>query len=503
MPPDHFPLRLGLLPFLRHARHLPAQQQQQQQRPIYVLGNPSADLDSIISAIIYSYFSSSSAAAASASQVVTRPHVPVVNLPDVPAGRELRRLRPEFAAALWLSTNPSGSESAKGAEAVLHGSPPKDDPIAQLLAEHVLTVADLRGQLLQQFPKEQGSTKGLLDTTLVDWNALPFRSTETRSKGFIEGLEDLADLAVIGCIDHHVDECFVPLNEALPEGQPRIIQLGPGSCTSLVVQELRNRGLWLDQSSGVDDSSAEEAKAAKLALAAILIDTTNLTAEGKVTDVDRAAVAFLEAKVRAGGGDDAGWDRTAFFEAIQDARQNSLDLLTVDEMLGRDYKDWTEKSSTRTRTPGKSTTKIGICSVVKPIEWIVEKAEEEDTSVSGAKSFLTKLRTFSQSRDLDVVAVMTAFTSSADGSFRRELVLWGLNEACLEPVERFAKDFAQELGLEEWKEDRSGISAADFAAAATATLDADSVLYIWDQTNVAKSRKQVAPLLRRVFQNAD
>ncbi|KAL1983657.1 hypothetical protein VTN96DRAFT_10156 [Rasamsonia emersonii] len=493
MPPDHFPLRLGLLPFLKHARHLPAQQPL---RPVYVLGNPSADLDSIISAIIYSYFSSSAADRTASRQEqqqqpapVARPHVPVVNLPDVPAGKELRRLRPEFATALWLSTNGStqGAAAPDG----------KNDAVAQLLAEHVLTAADLRGQLLQHFPKDQGS-KGLLDSTLVDWNALPFRSTETPSKGSIEGLQDIADLAVIGCIDHHVDESFVHLDEALPEGQPRIIQMGPGSCTSLVVRELRNRGLWLDQSHDSSPSSLiEEAKAAKLALAAILIDTTNLTAEGKVTDVDRAAVAFLEAKVRAG--DDPQWDRTAFFEEIQYAKQNSLDLLTVDEMLGRDYKDWVEKSSKR--TPGKSTTKIGICSVVKPISWIVEKAQEEDDTPktgrnsSGAKSFLDKLRIFSQSRDLDVVAVMTAFTSSTDGSFHRELLVWALDEACAELTKRFSKDFASELGLEDWKEDPSG-SASTVAAA----LNSDTPsLHIWHQTNVAKSRKQVAPLLRGVF----
>lgn len=485
MPPDHLPLRLGLLPFLKHACHLPAQQPL---RPVYVLGNPSADLDSIISAIIYSYFSSASDRTASRQEQqkqpapVARPHVPVVNLPDVPAGKELRRLRPEFATALWLSTNGStqGAAAPDG----------KNDPIAHLLAEHVLTAADLRGQLLQHFPKDQGS-KGLLDTTLVDWNALPFRSTETPSKGSIEGLQDVADLAVIGCIDHHVDEFFVRLEEALPEGQPRIIQMGPGSCTSLVVRELWNRGLWLDQSHDSSPSSLiEEAKAAKLALAAILIDTTNLTAEGKVTDVDRAAVAFLEAKVRAG--DDPQWDRTAFFEEIQRAKQNSLDLLTVDEMLGRDYKDWTEQSSKR--TPGKSTTKIGICSMVKPISWIVEKAqEEEDTPVT--KPFLDKLRIFSQSRDLDVVAVMTAFTSSTDGSFHRELLVWALDEACAEPTERFARDFASELGLEDWKEDPSG-SASTVAAA----LNTDTPsLYTWHQKNVAKSRKQVAPLLRGVF----
>lgn len=512
-------LRPGLLPFLQQARHVPIQHVTGSPSTlIYVLGNQSADLDSIISAIIYSYFVSGNRASVVSRPTLIKPHVPLVNLPTVPASA-IWRQRPEFATALWLSTKLSRGIAGINETAATE----------QLVAEHVLTVADLRGQF-----EEQSASRGLLlprnlDVMMVDWNSFPVKANGSPGRGAIDGLPGV-EMAVVGCIDHHVDESFVPSAEFLLEGQPRIIQPGPGSCTSLVIRELRDRGLWLDsETSEVAAAVIEEAQAAQLALAAILLDTSNLTATGKVTDTDLAAVSFLETKVEAGYrlAVEAGqlgipqWNRAAFFKEIRDAQQNSLNSLTVEEVLGRDYKDWTETSSSSAAGRSSNIKKIGICSVVKPISWLIEKTQTEVADEVGAVSddpssmrsrgtiaFLEKLQSFAKTRRLDVIAIMTAFNSPKVGNFKRELMVWALNESSVEPVKRFAIGSTAELGLEEWSAHDGDWDPRQIWCTSNSDLQTDNSIasssfpgqiHLWQQANVTKSRKQVAPLLRGVF----
>ncbi|KAL2010570.1 hypothetical protein VTN00DRAFT_6377 [Thermoascus crustaceus] len=537
MLPENRPLQLSLLQFLRQARNLHAQHVAgtSSSAPIYVLGNPSADLDSIISAIIYSYFASGSSRIPiqqqqqQQQQQGARQYIPLINLHDVPSGSELRRLRPEFATALWLSTNPavpSNDGDVAGWANDAHSA-------ANVLRDHALTVADVKAHL-----RRQNTTNWSFETIMVDWNALPVRSKERPGRGSLDTLPGV-EIDVVGCIDHHVDEAFVP--PAPVQDHPRLIQPGPGSCTSLVVRELRSRGLWPEETTTASTSTHEdetgraaiyEAQAAKLALAAILIDTTNLTAEGKVTEVDRTAVAFLEAKVQRGyetqqrsllkhrhpqphrqqqppvptpGGDPSlEWNRANFFSTIQRTKHESLDFLTLDEILGRDYKDWTEAPASTGEDTGK-TLRVGICSVVQPVSYLVAKAGGVTASgaSSGAKAreFLTDLRNFSRDRELDVVAVMTAFTSPSsgdgEGQFQRELFVWAVNDTdstAASGTKRFADRAVRELGLEEWDGDGGAPESVDIRAELNG--EKGGWKRVWRQTDVTKSRKQVAPLLR-------
>ncbi|KAL3706267.1 Exopolyphosphatase [Talaromyces marneffei ATCC 18224] len=490
----------GLLPFSRHARShfLPTIRNGiVTKSPIYVLGNQSADLDSIISAILYSYFFSRN------GENEKRRYVPLVNLPDVPSGPKLRRLRPEFACALELSISSSSSTISmqkKGKD--------KDgeDGIVKLLREHIITVSNLREGLLSSLdvdPEATGKNKKLeLDCVMVDWNNLPHKSPQREEgKGSIEGLSDLVTFTVNGCIDHRPDEGFVPPLGRLPPGNPRVIISGPGSCTSLIVREIRERGLW-PSSSAVNEKRPEqqinneegadwEVQLAKLALASILIDTTNLTAEGKVTDVDRDAVSFLTERISSSSSSltstgDGEWDRTAYFEQIQYAKTHSLDWLTTNEILGRDYKDWTESALSGEKRV------IGIASVVRPLNWIIGKARDEDgesanTGNDELKLFLNKLKKFAAERCLDVVSVMTAFNGEA-GQFTRELLVWGLKDDHNDTLEKFSEMAKEQLGLQKWN---------NFPV--EGSHEHTGGLCIWQQENVSQSRKQVAPLLREAF----
>ncbi|KAJ5958145.1 uncharacterized protein N7479_005295 [Penicillium vulpinum] len=460
---------MTLLQFLRQARqvHLKFISGALSEPPIYVIGNPSADLDSIVSAIIYSY------CANNRLPVKTpRPHIPLLNLPNFPAGTELYRLRPEFSAALWSSTNFPALNNEEQFENTLHSA-------GNFLRDHVMTIADFAQSLEDQNVLKQI----LVDATLVDWNAFPRPSKTDKGSGSLTGLPGVS-FRTIGCIDHHVDEHSMPSIDELPEGQPMIIQPGPGSCVSLITRELQQRNLW--------DSTPEMVQVAKLALSAVLIDTSNLTAEGKVTDIDRMAVEFLQSQIE--GGSQAAvnsknnWELEAFYKSILYAKQNSLDLLTMDEVLDRDYKDWTETS----QSSGK-TVKMGFCSAVRPMRWIVQKAGSPEKFLDAARSFAT-----SKEKDLDVLVIMTAFTGT-NGKFCRELFVsvMGDNESAVEGVKKFVEHSSHHLGLIDWSP-LDGEDIPELTGDCLLTLNEESPLWrkLWVQTNAAGSRKQVAPLLR-------
>ncbi|KAJ5735803.1 uncharacterized protein N7483_000928 [Penicillium malachiteum] len=471
---------MTILQFLRKARqiHLQFLSGSLTESPIYVLGNPSADLDSIISAIIYSYCANNHL-----PSKTPRPHIPLLNLPKIPSGPDLYRLRPEFVTALWLSTpfpalrpDEQFEDSAESA--------------GNLLRDHIITVADFAQSLHDLKPPRKHIEA---DTVLVDWNALPERlpgGAGAEGKGSLGGVLSEVTFHAVGCIDHHVDERFMPDKEKLPFSQPIIIQPGPGSCSSLITNEMRERGLWGSGSDSASvDASSEMAQAAKLALAAILIDTSNLQAEGKVTQVDVRAVEFLQAQVAAVGGEEGStWDMEKFYEQVLWAKQNSLDRLTLSEVLGRDYKEWTETA----QSSGTSMT-IGFCSSVKPIRWILRKA-------GGSQAFLDGIQEFasSEGRHLDAVVVMTSFTSK-NGEFARELFVSTVEEQSpvIDGIKSFVENSASQLDLVTWSTlDGESVDIPDEEI--RSTLDGDEGIWrrLWIQKNTKASRKQVAPLMR-------
>ncbi|KAJ5609425.1 hypothetical protein N7528_009992 [Penicillium herquei] len=473
---------MTILQFLRKARqiHLQFLSGSLTESPIYVLGNPSADLDSIISAILYSYCANNRL-----PSKTPRPHIPLLNLPNIPSGPDLYRLRPEFVTALWLSTTFPALRPDEQFE-------DSAESAGNLLRDHIITVADFAQSLHDLKPPRKHIEA---DTVLVDWNALSERlpgGAGAEGKGSLGGVLSNVTFHAVGCIDHHVDEHFMPDPTKLPFSQPIIIQPGPGSCSSLITNEMRERGFWASGSDSIpaslDASSGEMAQAAKLALAAILIDTSNLQAEGKVTEVDVRAVEFLRAQVSVGGEEGSTWDMDKFYEKVLWAKQNSLDRLTLSEVLGRDYKEWTETA----QSSGTKMT-IGFCSSVKPIRWVIRKA-------GGSRAFLDGIQEFasSEGRNLDAVVVMTSFTDQ-DGEFARELFVSAVDEKGLvvDGIKSFVENSASQLDLVRWSA-LDGESVDIPEEEIRSTLDGDEGTWrrLWIQKNTKASRKQVAPLMR-------
>ena len=285
---------------------------------------------------------------------------------------------------------------------------------------------------------------------------------------------------VHGVIDHHDEENAVPAATA-PE--PRIIEKA-GSCTSLVVRYCRPTWDTISASSlssgaghaqgefAVNDSAFTagwDAQLAKLALASVLIDTANLTDASKVGEADKDAVKYLVARIQMSARDAKTWNRDKFYDEIDEAKRN-IENLDFNEILIKDYKEWTEN--------GK---KLGMSSVVKPLAFLVQKGAEHQPSLS----FEKRMDTFMAEKGLSIFAVMTAFKSS-EGGFERELLLQA-TEPAFANVDRFSTNAATELKLEQ-------LELA--TTKQTTPPPGHPWRSFWNQKDLSKSRKQVAPMLR-------
>lgn len=285
---------------------------------------------------------------------------------------------------------------------------------------------------------------------------------------------------VCGVIDHHEDEHAIPQNTS---SEPHIIEKC-GSCTSVVVHYCRSAWDTISTSStlsigaghgqgesAINDSvfaQGWDAQIAKMALASILIDTANLTAPGKVEVMDREAVAYLEAKIHLSAKDTPGWDRAQFYKKINEAKSD-IENLEFDEILVKDYKEWAEDDKI-----------LGISSVVKPLSFLVQKAGDQST-------FDTAVQNFMQSRNISLFAIMTAYTSRT-GVFQRELLLQADSRSAA-IAQKFQDHAARSLNLE--NKAASGIGIGEKSGQIWRK--------IWQQGDVEKSRKQVAPILREAM----
>jgi exopolyphosphatase len=441
----------SLLTFLHHTRSL--LKNPPTPPPILVLGNTSADLDSFACSVLYAYFRSIRPSSKTDNEN-RQTYVPVVQVP-FPAGRELRRQRPEFVAALARREGDRGSG---------------EEDSGEMLSE-VVTTRELKESGLLELGRNEK-----IQGVLVDWNTLPVSSPDS------VGAEDLE---VVGCIDHHVDEGFVHQKQQdtgeTKEGindeiHPRIIQTGIGSCTSLIVQELRNSKLWPD-TNVASPVSAEEAQLAQLALSAILIDTTNLTSRDRTSPLDLAAASFLQTKLG------SSFNRDEFFNVVKAAKEAGLDNLTVKETLGKDYKEWNVNANN---------TKLGVASIVRPLRWLAEKAGKESEREGDEKNaLLEELKSYANSKELDIFSIMTTFTSPNTGQFKRELLLWSLNPECVEMVMKF-EELAEKEGMRLGKwEEVMGLGMEE---------GGKEWRNVWWQGDTSKSRKQVAPLIKKAIE---
>lgn len=381
---------------------------------------------------MYAYIRSSYIRSSGPTPNATAPfYVPVTNIPEADIS-----LRPEFLALL---------------------------PHANLEREHIITLDDL--PQAADTALEPDHTRWIL----VDHNALQGALGQNYAG------------RVAGAIDHHDDENIIPMNTG---SEPRIITK-TGSCCSLVTNYCREAWDALSSSAQFPDNfvhlashaSLWDSQVAKLALAAVLIDTTNLKAEDKVTEYDVEAVKILESKIASSPEGSKDYSRDNFFKEISDAKKDIAPLKLYD-ILRKDYKQWTEGSL-----------KLGVSSVVKPVDFLIKKAEDEaGGSESDTDAFVNSLKKFATDRKLDILAVMTTFGRDKD-DFQRELLVWALTPASTSAAVKFEKQSTAELGLLQWQ---GSVEDLDHDGQ-------DGWRKIWRQGAVQHSRKRVAPLLREAM----
>ncbi|KAI5364776.1 Putative DDH domain, DHHA2 domain, DHHA2 domain superfamily, DHH phosphoesterase superfamily [Septoria linicola] len=405
--------RMSVRTFLVIAKKHLQQAIKDQSATSFVIGNESADLDSITSALVYGYIQSSKLE----SKRTGKLYIPVTNIPAADLA-----LRPELSALLKH---------------------------ADIKPSELITLDDLGSNFL---PADK------TDWTIVDHNALQGKLGETyRSR-------------VQGVIDHHEDEKLVP-----KDATPRVIEKC-ASCSSLVTNYLRDT--WQDlgsmvsstigsaQEDGrlVDDfpyASTWDAQVAKLALASILIDSINMKAEHKVTNHDKKAVRFLEAKINISHKYGKDYDRDRFFNQINDAKSN-IDDLSIRDILRKDYKQWQEGDLN-----------LGISSVVQSVQYL-QKRDENLTDI---------VKAWGKERSLNLFAIMTAHNE--DDGFHRQIVLYAFDDKGRAAAEKFVQNGGDKLQLKDAKD------------AGKTNQDSElSFQHFWDQHNLEASRKRVGPLLR-------
>ena len=291
---------------------------------------------------------------------------------------------------------------------------------------------------------------------------------------------------VVGVIDHHDDEHAVPTDTAI---EPRIIEKS-GSCVSLVTAYCRRTWDELLKSnamSSVGTASTDEPPAdaawdapiARMALATIMMDTSNLKSATKVTPHDTEAVAYLERKLSRCSVATETFDRSSLYKELDTAKQ-AVDHLTFSELLRKDYKQWTESGGRR----------LGISTIVKPIAWLSDKASREHAATvtdpdAGNIALLEDVQAHAAARGLSICAIMTTFKGQEKGAgHQRELFVWAIEPACSAMVERFEQATAARLGLEDYPRGHGGKAAP---------------WRIWRQREAGMSRKQVGPLLRQAM----
>jgi exopolyphosphatase len=290
---------------------------------------------------------------------------------------------------------------------------------------------------------------GVTDVCLLDHNV---------PQGSIAKLiSENPDLKVSGIIDHHEDE------RKYLDASPRVISRS-GSCSSLVWDFWKEK---VDSSKG-DTTANGIQDAVTLLSAALVLDTSNCTSKMEKFDWD-ASESYK--KISA---DDAVTASSfdAWFQQLQDAR-NDIGDLNIKEILTKDYKFFDFQVGT-----SESSLRLGISSMIKSFEWLLEQQEKPALDV-----FRKEALTFISSNDIDALLIMCAFTNPLTNSFERQLVFI-TNTVETSILLRLVIDSITEelkletIQLEEIQDDQL------------------PMVKFFNQRNVKGSRKLVAPVIK-------
>lgn len=247
---------------------------------------------------------------------------------------------------------------------------------------------------------------------------------------------------VIGVIDHHDDEGLYK------DAHPRLVTKN-GSCSSLVYT------WWNKTLNGLEGKIAADSALNELALAPLLIDTSNM--KSKVEAHDTEAYELITKALSPISAFATSKDVKSFYKTL-DEKKRDLSGFDAVQMLRKDYKDWAENG-----------TKLGMSTVVLDLDNILKQDPE----------FFPKLHNFCEENEVTVHVTMTSYSFADTGKHARQMIIYS-PKGCNDGVDKFLAS-SDDLELEPIKVDSGDLSGN---------------LWVFQQNNAKASRKQVAPKLR-------
>ena len=312
---------------------------------------------------------------------------------------------------------------------------------------------------------------------LVDHNRLLPRFSESNPSA-----------TVVGIIDHHRDEGLYK------SAKLRLIHVPTGSCTSLVT-------LYIRRTRG--DNFTIPIEVATLLLSGVLIDTRGLIEDDKAVNEDHEAAAYLvprsvvtfstsdQIQVQLSDGSPV---KTLSDELRKE--KSSVESLTMDELLRRDYKQYNHHSSW---TPDHKEVVVGLASVVLSLQFCIDREPTE---------FWEQVDSFMDDRCLDVLGILTNFEEETGGAKSTE----GFDgEGTVRRQALFViRDFP-EGGIEErfW----TGLEASrecgfvlrpfsEFTKKVTNGGVGSRKARAYEQSQADQSRKTIAPLVKKIIEGS-
>lgn len=264
----------------------------------------------------------------------------------------------------------------------------------------------------------------------------------------------------VGCVDHHEDENYVAADTG---DEPRVLRK-TGSCMSLVVEYCQDvlEGLAREAESDAEAGDLVHGLA-RVALAAILVDTNALKSKAKTTELDVRMAEYLETKAR-------DYKRKKYHAELS-ALKEDITQFSYSDNFRKDYKQWTEEGLV-----------LGTSSVPQGIHYMLRHLGDEET-------LLNDFRKFSMDRNVDIGTIMTS-SAKDDGVFKRNLLVWAFNAKAVLAVEKFVETQGEALGLRQFHDGKLDYKGEN------------EVRYCWYQDVTKNSRKQLAPMLRNAMKEA-
>jgi len=309
-----------------------------------VLGNETADLDSMVSALFFSYLASIT------SKDKNRQYVPLINL-----NREDFKLKTDCIYPLVNYFNSQYN---------------KKEVNYETCSEELVFRDDLTPSVLNSLNS--------LQIVLVDHNRLCYD---------FENLLSHKDYVIESIIDHHVDE-----NKYKPTNL-KIINM-VGSTVSLITQLYQQES---EKNQALFQNKMDTAMA-KLFLAPILIDSVNLNREyNRTTDIDENSAEFLKNIILK---EEKDFDTNNYYKILKENKHKIADL-SIYDLMRKDFKKYLNRSN----ADGESSDNFfyGISSISR---WCIENLIENNKDAKN--EIITSMKQWMEKQNLKFLLLMAS-----------------------------------------------------------------------------------------------